>query len=215
MGIPWPALRGPLRNHFWKKRRPRPYWGGDNSGNALEASNALNYRAWGIPAVLLTGIPGKALRAFPAFRNFSGISSGKPSRTGGVAYKCDPQSQRPKMFHLVLGEGSVRPYSDNLLDSATREQNSRKGMAMCKAFNRRAALSPKKIGPNILFCGFRNCLRKMVRNFLVDMRSHCSRPRSNSPPTHFWEKNIKKHSEEPQSRTPPLKSLNSLCCKRG
>ena len=74
-----PALRGPLRNNFWKKRRPQPlYWRGDNSGNALEASNALNHRVWGIPAVLSTGIPGKALRAFPgSFRNFSGISSGK------------------------------------------------------------------------------------------------------------------------------------------
>ena len=31
-----------------------------------------------IPAVLLRGIPGQALRAFPgSFRNFSGISSGK------------------------------------------------------------------------------------------------------------------------------------------
>ena len=44
LGIPWRALRGPLRNQFWKKRRPQPYWGGENSGNALEASNALNYR---------------------------------------------------------------------------------------------------------------------------------------------------------------------------
>ena len=49
-----------------------------NSGNALEASNALNYRVWGIPAVLSTEIPANALRAFPgSFRNFSGISSGK------------------------------------------------------------------------------------------------------------------------------------------
>ena len=78
LGIPWPALRGPLRNHFWKKKRPQPYWGGDSSGNALEASNAFNYRVWGIPTVLLRGIPGNALRAFPgSFRNFSGISSGK------------------------------------------------------------------------------------------------------------------------------------------
>ena len=37
----------------------------------LEASNALNYRAWGIPAVLSRGIPGNALRAFPGS---SGIS---------------------------------------------------------------------------------------------------------------------------------------------
>ena len=56
--------------------RPQPYWGGgENSGNALEASNALNDRAWGIPAVLSREIPGNALRAFPGvfpefFRNF-------------------------------------------------------------------------------------------------------------------------------------------------
>ena len=61
-----------------KKKRPQPYWGGENSGNALEPSTALNYRARGIPAVLSKKIPGKALRAFPvSFRNFSGISSGK------------------------------------------------------------------------------------------------------------------------------------------
>ena len=33
--------------------------GGENSGNALEASDALNFSAWGIPAVLSRGIPGK------------------------------------------------------------------------------------------------------------------------------------------------------------
>ena len=61
-----------------KKRRPQPYWGGENSGNALEASNAFSYRAWGIAAVLSRGIPGNALRAFPgSFRNSSRISSGK------------------------------------------------------------------------------------------------------------------------------------------
>ena len=32
-----------------KKRCPQPYKGGENSGNALEVSNALNYRVWGIP----------------------------------------------------------------------------------------------------------------------------------------------------------------------
>ena len=54
-----------------KKKRPQPYWGGENSGNSLEASNALNYWAWGIPAVLSREIPGKALRALPGFlRNF-------------------------------------------------------------------------------------------------------------------------------------------------
>ena len=25
---------------------PQPNWGGENSGNALDASNALNYRIW-------------------------------------------------------------------------------------------------------------------------------------------------------------------------
>ena len=62
LGSPWPALRGPLRNQFWKKKRhPRLYWGEENSGNALEASNAFNYRVWGHSR----GIPGKTLRAFP------------------------------------------------------------------------------------------------------------------------------------------------------
>ena len=54
------------------------YWGGENSGNALEPSNALKCRVWGIPAVLSSGVPGKALRAFQgSFRNCSGTSSGK------------------------------------------------------------------------------------------------------------------------------------------
>ena len=40
----------------------------------MEASHALNYGLWGIPAVLSRGIPGNALRPFPqSFRNFSGI----------------------------------------------------------------------------------------------------------------------------------------------
>ena len=95
LGIPWPALRGPLRNHFWKKRRPQPYWGGENSGNALEASNALNYRVWGIPAVLSREIPGNALRAFPgSFRNFSGISSRKSQPYWGCG-PLEASSQAP------------------------------------------------------------------------------------------------------------------------
>ena len=97
LGIPWAALRGPLRNQFRKKRRPQPYWGGDNSGNALEASNALNYRIWGIPAVLSRGIPGNALRAFPgSFRIFSGISSGKSQPYWG----CGPKEFAPRLFGL-------------------------------------------------------------------------------------------------------------------
>ena len=35
-----------------KRGVPSRTEGGENSGNAPEASNALNYRVWGIPAVL-------------------------------------------------------------------------------------------------------------------------------------------------------------------
>ena len=66
-----------------KKAAPPAVLGGDNSGNALEASNALNYRVWGIPAVLSTGIPGNALRAFPG--SFPEFLLESASRTGGVA----------------------------------------------------------------------------------------------------------------------------------
>ena len=57
-----------------KRGVPSRTGGGENSGNALEASNALNERVWGIPAELSTGIPGNALRAR---LGLSGISSGK------------------------------------------------------------------------------------------------------------------------------------------
>ena len=61
-----------------KKEASPAVLGGENSGTALEPSNAVNYSVWGIPAVLSRGIPGKALRAFPgSFRTFSGIFSGK------------------------------------------------------------------------------------------------------------------------------------------
>ena len=84
----WEFQRGPLRNHFWKSRVPSRTGGGDNSGNALEPSNALNYRVWGIPAVLSRGIPGKTLRAFPgSFQNFFGISSGKSQPYWGYGPK--------------------------------------------------------------------------------------------------------------------------------
>ena len=80
-----------------KKRPPQPYRGGDNSGNALEASNAFNYRAWGIPAILSTGIPGKALRAFPvSFRNFSWISSGKSQPYWGCGLSISVTKEQPK-----------------------------------------------------------------------------------------------------------------------
>ena len=62
-----------------KKEASPAVLGGKEFGNALEASNALNCRVWGIPAVLLREIPGNALRAFPgSLRNFSGISSQGP-----------------------------------------------------------------------------------------------------------------------------------------
>ena len=67
-----------------KEASPAVLGGGENSGNALEPSNALNCRVWGIPAVLSRGIPGNALRAFPgSFRIFSGISSGKSQPYSG------------------------------------------------------------------------------------------------------------------------------------
>ena len=58
-----------------KKETSPAVLGGENSGNALEPSNALNFGVWGISAVLSRGIPGEALRAFPEeipefFRNF-------------------------------------------------------------------------------------------------------------------------------------------------
>ena len=72
------SSESPSPEPLLKKRRPQPYWEGDDSGNALKASNAWNYRAWGVPAVLSRGNAGKALRAFPGLsRFFSGISSGK------------------------------------------------------------------------------------------------------------------------------------------
>ena len=79
-----------------KEASPAVLGGGENSGNALEASNALNYRIWGIPAVLSRGIPGNALRAFPgSVRNFSGISSGKsqPYLGCGPMHFCSPRCE--------------------------------------------------------------------------------------------------------------------------
>ena len=97
--------------YCWKKRRPQPYWGGENSGNALEASNALNYRFWGIPAVLSRGIPGNALRAFPgSFRNFSEFPLESPSRSGGMAQAEEPKpapAQKLKKSKRSL-QGSLR-----------------------------------------------------------------------------------------------------------
>ena len=67
-----------------KKEASQAVLGGENILETLwKPSNALNYRVWGIPAVLSREIPGNALRAFPgSFRNFSGISSGKSQPQG-------------------------------------------------------------------------------------------------------------------------------------
>ena len=69
-----------------KEASPAVLGGRENSGNALEALNALNYRAWGIPA-----FQEKTLRAFPgSFRNFSGIPSGKFQPCLGVWARFEP-----------------------------------------------------------------------------------------------------------------------------
>ena len=78
----WEALSGIISK---KRGVPSRTGGGKNSGNALEASNAFDCRAWGTPVVLSRRIPGNALIAFPgSFRNFSGIYSGKSQPYGGV-----------------------------------------------------------------------------------------------------------------------------------
>ena len=56
-----------------KKEASPAVLGGEKSGNAMEASNALRHRVWpvwGIPAVLSRGIPGNALRAFWGLSGF-------------------------------------------------------------------------------------------------------------------------------------------------
>ena len=81
-------LSSSLSGAFSEKRGvPSRTEGGRNSGNALDASNTLNYRAWGIPAVPSRGISGNALREFPgSFRNFSDFCPENPSSTGDMAH---------------------------------------------------------------------------------------------------------------------------------
>ena len=111
LGLPWPALKGPLRSHFWKKRRSSRTGAGESSGNSLEASNALNCRVWASPSHTLDGKdPREALRAFPgSFRDFSGISSGKSQPyywgCGLQIWFWRAQSQTPNwVSFLVLAE---------------------------------------------------------------------------------------------------------------
>ena len=116
LGIPWPALRGPFQNHFWKKRRPQPYWGGDNSGNALEAANALNYRVWG-PQPYSRGEFQETL--WERFRGLSGIFPGflpeSPSRTGGMAHSQNLNDHRTRIVAL---QPTHRPPSFKKLQSS-------------------------------------------------------------------------------------------------
>ena len=48
LGISMTSSERPSQEPLLKKEAS-PYWGGDNSGNALAASSALNCGAWGIP----------------------------------------------------------------------------------------------------------------------------------------------------------------------
>ena len=114
-----------------KRRRLQPYWEGENSGNALEASNTLNYRAWGIPAVLSRGIPGNALRAFPgSFGNFSGISSGKSQPYWGCGpsiTRCMCVSDMPLWLSIRSPKGSFGDGPDFGLGSEkTKERKKQK-----------------------------------------------------------------------------------------
>ena len=88
LGIPAPSKRPPPEPLLRKEASLAVLGGGENSGNALESSNALNYRAWGIPAVVSMGIAGEALRAFPGpFRNFSRVSSRESQPYWGCGLK--------------------------------------------------------------------------------------------------------------------------------
>ena len=61
----------PSPEPFLKKEASPAVLGGREFWKRSGTSNALNYRFWGIPAVLSRRIPGNALRAFlGSFRNF-------------------------------------------------------------------------------------------------------------------------------------------------
>ena len=95
LGIPWPALRGPLRSHFWKKKRPQPDWGEENSGNALEPSNAF-IGLGGLQPFSLGEFQEKLWERFrKKFRNSSGISSGKFQPYWGYG-PCNGGSAKPR-----------------------------------------------------------------------------------------------------------------------
>ena len=76
-----------------KKEVSQPYWGGENSGNALEASNALNYRGpsrtGGTAQNCLSKAPPKPLlnrtgSVFPPPKNYLGLDLEKNTVEQGV-----------------------------------------------------------------------------------------------------------------------------------
>ena len=116
LGIPWPTLRGPLRNHFWKKKRPQPYWGGENSGNALEPSNhqmpwIIGF--WGSQPYSRGEFQETLWERFRGFPEFSGISSGKCQPYWGYGQFKSRTEKHPrkiciKNFGGTLARGSRR-----------------------------------------------------------------------------------------------------------
>ena len=73
LGIPWPALRGPLWNHFWRKKRPQPW--GREFWKCSGAFKCLELQGLGHPSRTLEGNSRKRSESisgvFPEFfRNF-------------------------------------------------------------------------------------------------------------------------------------------------
>ena len=87
LGIPWPALGGPLRNHFWKKRRPQPYWGGERILETLWKPQMPWIIGLGASQPYSRGKFQETL--WERFRGLSGkfpeFLPESPSRTGGMA----------------------------------------------------------------------------------------------------------------------------------
>ena len=130
--------------------------------NALEPSNALNYRIWGIVAVLSRGIPGKALRALPgSFRNCSGISSGKSQPyCGGMAHFCsDPNTRKnPHAHKNKIGTSTPPPSKKTQTPPPQKEEfyghggfPSRKNQKMPGAHKIGAAISGPELRTEILW----------------------------------------------------------------
>ena len=83
-------------------------WGGGGKYFFSGPPSKLNYRFWGIPAILSRGIPGKALRAFPgSFRIFSGISSGKSQPYWGCGLTTGRAPSRALWIAHAFGGFSV------------------------------------------------------------------------------------------------------------